>query len=102
MNFPLLQLYSMNRSKPIVEVEGIDGTLQWDYAGGDIGNIWVDTKGKKYHHIICIMEIYCTNENRNFIVDYKKGEIFLEDEPWKHRDVRDESNYLGFDDGGEG
>ena len=32
MNFPLLQLYSMNRSKPIVEVDGIDGTLQWDYC----------------------------------------------------------------------
>ena len=30
MKFPLIQLYSMNRSKPIVEVEGIDGTLQWD------------------------------------------------------------------------
>ena len=22
----------MNRSKPIVEVDGIDGTLQWDYC----------------------------------------------------------------------
>ena len=32
MNFPLIQLYSMNRSKPIVEVEGIDGILQWDYC----------------------------------------------------------------------
>ena len=30
MRFPLIQLYNMNRSKPIVEVEGIDGTLQWD------------------------------------------------------------------------
>ena len=30
MNFPLIQLYTMNRSKPIVEVEGIDGELQWD------------------------------------------------------------------------
>ena len=30
MNFPLIQLHSMNRSKPIVEVEGIDGELQWD------------------------------------------------------------------------
>ena len=30
MRFPLSQLYSMNRSKPTVEVEGIDGTLQWD------------------------------------------------------------------------
>ena len=32
MEFPLIQLYSMNRSKPIVEVEGIDGKLQWDYC----------------------------------------------------------------------
>ena len=30
MDFPLIQLYSMNRSKPTIEVEGIDGTLQWD------------------------------------------------------------------------
>ena len=30
MNFPLAQLYSMNKSKPIEELEGIDGTLQWD------------------------------------------------------------------------
>ena len=32
MNFPLIQLHSMNRSKPIVEVDGIDGELQWDYC----------------------------------------------------------------------
>ena len=32
MKFPLIQLHSMNRSKPIVEVEGIDGELQWDYC----------------------------------------------------------------------
>ena len=32
MNFPLIQLYSMNKSKPTVEVEGIDGNLQWDYC----------------------------------------------------------------------
>ena len=32
MNFPLVNLYSMNRSKPIVEVDGIDGELQWDYC----------------------------------------------------------------------
>ena len=24
MNFPLIQLYTLNRSKPIVEVDGID------------------------------------------------------------------------------
>ena len=32
MNFPLIQLYTLNRTKPIVEVEGIDGELQWDYC----------------------------------------------------------------------
>ena len=30
MRFPLIQLYGFNESKPIVEVEGIDGELQWD------------------------------------------------------------------------
>ena len=30
MNFPLSQLYTLNRSKPIVELYGIDGELQWD------------------------------------------------------------------------
>ena len=32
MNFPLIQLYTLNRTKPIVEVEGIDDNLQWDYC----------------------------------------------------------------------
>ena len=32
MNFPLSQLYTMNRSKPLVELYGIDGELQWDYC----------------------------------------------------------------------
>jgi len=32
MNFPLSQLYTMNRSKPFVELYGIDGELQWDYC----------------------------------------------------------------------
>ena len=32
MRFPLHQLYSLNRSKPTVEVEGIDGELQCDYC----------------------------------------------------------------------
>ena len=30
MKFPLTQLYSMNRSKPIVELYSIEGELQWD------------------------------------------------------------------------
>ena len=56
---------------------------QWDYSGGDVGNIWVDIKGKKYHHIISILKTYY-KDNRNFIIDYKKGEIFLEDETRKN------------------
>ena len=54
-------------------------TAKWDYSGGDIGNIWVDTKGKQYHHIISIMETY-SKKDKNFIIDYEKGEIFLEDD----------------------
>ena len=30
MKFPVSSLYSMNRSKPLVELYGIDGELQWD------------------------------------------------------------------------
>ena len=47
MNFPLIQLYSMNRSKPIVEVEGIDGILQWDYC--DLEGLPPEIEGKTVH-----------------------------------------------------
>ena len=30
MKFPLHQLYGLNKSKPMVEVEGVEGELQWD------------------------------------------------------------------------
>ena len=30
MKFPLFQLHVFNRTKPILEVEGIDRKLQWD------------------------------------------------------------------------
>ena len=32
MVFPLTQLYSMNRTKPIVELSGIPDPVQWDYC----------------------------------------------------------------------
>lgn len=32
MKFPLVQLYVLNRSKPIVEVTGIPDPVQWDYC----------------------------------------------------------------------
>jgi hypothetical protein len=53
MKFPLGQLYSMNRSKPIVEVEGIDGELQWDYCNleglppeREVGTVHMNSHGK--------------------------------------------------------
>ena len=53
---------------------------KWDYSGGDVGNIWVDIKGKQYHHIVSIMEAYYKDtNNRNFIINYEKGEMFLDD-----------------------
>ena len=30
MDFPLIQLHVLNRTKPFVRVKGIDGWLQWD------------------------------------------------------------------------
>ena len=32
MNFPLVQLHTMGRSKPIVKVGGVEEELQWDYC----------------------------------------------------------------------
>ncbi len=44
MDFPLIQLYTLNRSKPIVEVEGIDGMLQWDYC--DLEELPLEREGE--------------------------------------------------------
>ena len=40
MKFPLHQLYGLNKSKPMVEVEGVEGELQWDYC--DLDEDYVD------------------------------------------------------------
>tara|TARA_R110002012_G_scaffold276213_2_gene463110 strand:- start:1844 stop:2155 length:312 start_codon:yes stop_codon:yes gene_type:complete len=32
MKFPLINLYVLNKDKPIVQVEGIEGLLEWDYC----------------------------------------------------------------------
>ena len=32
MRFHLAQLYKMNKSKPVVEVVGVEEKLQWDYC----------------------------------------------------------------------
>tara|TARA_R100001377_G_C3107834_1_gene81448 strand:+ start:143 stop:427 length:285 start_codon:yes stop_codon:yes gene_type:complete len=48
MKFPLNQLYALNRSKPIVEVTGIDGELQWDYCKLD--GLPPETDGVSMHN----------------------------------------------------
>ena len=30
MKFPLIQLYAFNRCKPTVQIQGVEGELQWD------------------------------------------------------------------------
>lgn len=79
MKFPLTQLYGLNKSKPMVEVEGVEGKLQWDYCDleglpplrekgsmTDHGNVpkgqyndlpetFTDTNGKEHK----IEDIYC-------------------------------------------
>ena len=32
MRFPLIQLYELNNTKPLVEVSGVEGEIQWDYC----------------------------------------------------------------------
>ena len=52
MNFPLIQLYSMNRSKPIVKVSGVEGELQWDYC--DLEGLPPEVVGKTVHDLSLI------------------------------------------------
>ena len=51
MKFHLAQLHRTNKSKPIVEVVGIDGELRWDYCDleGLPGEIVPGTK--TMHHM---------------------------------------------------
>jgi hypothetical protein len=51
---------------------------KWYYSGGDIGNIWVDKNGKKYHHIQNIIEAYNkTKKQDEFIINWERGEIYV-------------------------
>ena len=74
MNFPLLQLYSMNRSKPIVEVEGIDGILQWDYC--DLEGLPPEVEGKTVHDMCKIPKGQYDNLPKTFYA-INGGEYFI-------------------------
>jgi len=79
MKFPLHHLYGLNKSKPMVEVDGVDVPLQWDYCDleglpplrekgsmndhgaipkgqyNDLPETFVDMKGNEYK----IEDIHC-------------------------------------------
>ena len=79
MRFPLKQLYSNNRSKPLVQVDDTDEYIQWDYCDleglpperekgsmndhgavpkgqyNDLPETFTDTNGKEHK----IEDIYC-------------------------------------------
>ena len=54
MRFPLGQLHMMGRSKPMVEVVGVEGELQWDYCDleGLPGEVVTRTKTMTHMGII--------------------------------------------------
>ena len=75
MKFPLHQLYTLNRSKPIVEVEGIDGELQWDYCNLD--GLPPEVEGKTMHNMGKIPKGQYDNLPKTFYAT-TGGEYFIE------------------------
>ena len=75
MNFPLINLYSMNRTKPIIEVEGIDGELQWDYCNLD--GLPPEVEGKTMHNMGKIPKGQYDNLPKTFYAT-TGGEYFIE------------------------
>ena len=110
MKFPLAQLHTMGRSKPIVKVSGVEGELQWDYCDleGLPGEIVPGTK--TMHHMGVIPKGQWDNLPETFTAmdgkEYKMDDIHTvkpsKYNTYKHKDVRDENNLWGIDDGGEG
>ena len=105
MKFPLAQLHSTNKSKPIVEVVGVEEQLQWDYC--DLEGLPPEVVGKTVHDMGTIPKGQWDNLPEKFTAtdgkEYKIDDIHtLRPSNYKHKDVRDESNWLGFDNGGEG
>ena len=110
MKFPLAQLHTMRRSKPIVKVSGVEGELQWDYCDleGLPGEIVPGTKTMT--HMGVIPKGQWDNLPETFIAmdgkEYKMDDIHTvrpsKYNTYKHQDVRDENTLWGIDDGGEG
>ena len=84
MKIHLSQLYKTNKSKPIVEVEGIDGMLQWDYC--DLEGLPPEVEGKTVHDMGKIPKGQYDNLPKTFYA-INGGEYFIENiytlRPWK-------------------
>ena len=110
MKFPLAQLHTMGRSKPIVKVSGVGGELQWDYCDleGLPGEIVPGTKTMTHMGVIPkgqwdnLPETFTAMNGKEYKIDDIHTVRPSKYDTYKRRDTRDESNYLGFDDGGEG
>ena len=108
MKIHLSQLYKTNKSKPTVEVVGVEGELQWDYC--NLEGLPPEVEGKTMHSMGKIPKGQWDNLPEKFTAtdgkEYKIEDISSirpsEYKTYKHKDVRDESNWLGFDGGGEG
>ena len=75
MTFPLIQLYTLNRTKPIVEVEGIDGELQWDYCKLD--GLPPEVENKTMHNMGKVPKGQYDNLPKTFYA-INGGEYFIE------------------------
>ena len=110
MKFPLSQLHKLGKSKPMVEVVGVEGELQWDYCNleGLPGEIVPGTKTMTHMGVVPkgqwdnLPETFTATDGKEYKMDDIHTLIPSKYNAYKHKDVRDESNWLGFDDGGEG
>ena len=110
MKFPLAQLHTMRRSKPIVKVSGVEGELQWDYCDleGLPGEIVPGTKTMTHMGVIPkgqwdnLPETFTAMDGKEYKIDDISSIKPSKYNTYKHKDVRDENNLWGIDDGGEG
>ena len=106
MRFPLEQLSKMEYNKPLVQVDDTDEYIQWDYCKleglpPERVDVTMTNMGKlsKGQYDNLPKTFYATTGGEYFIDNI----ITLQPHrTYKHKDVRDESNHLGFDGGGEG
>ena len=108
MRFPLEQLSKMEYNKPLVQVDDTDEYIQWDYCDleglpTERIDVTMTNMGKlpkgQYDNL---PETFTATNGKEYKIDDIHTLMPSNYRAYKHKDVRDESNHLGFDDGGEG